>query len=157
MGVWDEIKTDNWQPSTNNWKPSNPKDVVGVRKAPLSTLSWPVVFEMGVGMMEGALKYGRHNYRDEGVCESTYLDAAMRHLAAHYEGEDIDPASGLPHITKALTSLMVLRDAQIQGKSKDDRPIRTVDQDWLGKLNQKASDLVDRYPEPKKPYTEKLI
>lgn len=137
-----------------NWKPSNPKDVLGVRKAPLSALSWPVIYEMGIGMLEGAMKYGRHNYRDEGVCFSTYLDATMRHLTLCWEGEDIDPDSGLSHITKALTSLMVLRDAMINNKLKDDRPIKVINPNWMSDMNLKASQLVDKYPEPKSPYTE---
>lgn len=153
----DERMEKEYNKNCSAWKPTNPKDVVGIRKAPLSTLSWPVIYEMGVGMMEGALKYGRHNYRDAGVCFSTYLDATMRHLAACQEGEDIDPVSGLHHITKAMTSLMVLRDAMINDKLKDDRPIKVANPKWLEELNQKASELVDKYPDPVKPFTEKEI
>ena len=49
----------------------------------------------------------------------------MRHLNEWWEGEDTDPASGLNHITKAITSLMVLRDSMIQDKFNDDRPPKT--------------------------------
>ena len=78
--------------------------------------------EVGVGMLEGSIKYGRHNYRAIGVRAEVYYDAARRHIDAWWEGEDIDPDSGLSHITKAICSLVVLRDAMIQGKLFDDRP-----------------------------------
>jgi hypothetical protein len=56
-------------------KDSNPKDVVGVRKAPLSCVPKTVVAELGVAMLEGASKYGRHNWREAGVRSSDRLDA----------------------------------------------------------------------------------
>lgn len=61
-------------------KPTNPKDSVGIRKAPMSTVSAVVMAEVGVAMLEGAAKYGRHNYRAVGVRASVYYDATLRHL-----------------------------------------------------------------------------
>lgn len=130
----------------NLCKPTNPKDMAAIGKAPMSYLSGPVLMEMGVGMMEGGLKYGAHNYRHSGVLASIYYDATMRHLISWFEGEDIDPDSGLSHITKAMTSLLVLRDAMIQGKFKDDRPIKTVDPKWLIELSKAAKALTEKYP-----------
>ena len=124
-------------------KSSNPKDIVGIRKAPMSTVSAPVLAELGVAMLEGASKYGRHNYRAVGVRGSVYYDATMRHLMGWWEGEDIDPDSGLSHITKAIASLAVLRDAMIQGKFTDDRPPRSVA--FYADLNDRAAAIVDRY------------
>lgn len=135
-------------------KPSNPKDVVGIKKAPLSVVPMPVVAEMGLGMMEGALKYGRHNYRAVGVRSSVYFDATMRHLISWWEGEDVDPDSGMSHIAKALCSLAVLRDAQIQGKAEDDRP--PISAKFYEELNEKAAKLMDRYGDRNpKHYTNK--
>lgn len=124
-------------------KSSNPKDMVGIRKAPMSTVSGAVMAEVGVAMLEGACKYGRHNYRAVGVSAAVYYDATMRHLMGWWEGEDIDPDSGLSHITKAIASLMVLRDAMIQSMFTDDRPPRSVPF-YLG-LNAGAAKIVDRY------------
>lgn len=140
-----------------NWKPTNPKDVVGIKKAAFSCVSMPVMLEVGVGMQEGAMKYGRHNYRDEGVAASTYFDATMRHLMDWWEGENLDPDSGLSHITKAIASLMVLRDAQINDLCTDDRPIRPLNPNWLKELNEKAARLVEKYPEPKAPFTHEPL
>jgi len=140
--------------NTESIKPSNPKDPVGVRKAPMSTLPAPVLFEMGLAMMEGARKYGRHNYRAVGVRASVYYDAFMRHVAAWWEGEDTDPDSGLPHLSKAGACLVVLRDSLRRGNCNDDRPPK-VDAGWVQGLNRLAADIVDRYPDAKTPFTEK--
>jgi Domain of unknown function (DUF5664) len=124
-------------------KPTNPKDMVGVRKVPMSTVPANVLAEVGVAMLEGASKYGRHNYRAVGVRGSVYYDGTMRHLMDWWEGQDLDPDSGMSHITKAITSLIVLRDAMIQGKFTDDRPPRS--KPFYPALNALAGDILDRY------------
>lgn len=135
-------------------KASNPKDVLGIRKVPYSTISQPVLAEVGVAMLEGALKYGRHNYRAIGVRASVYFDAeAARHMALWWEGEDIDPDSDMSHITKAIASLCVLRDAMIQGKMIDDRPPKSPP-GWQNELNRKVAALIAKYPNPVPPYIE---
>lgn len=134
-------------------KPTNPKDAVGIKKVPFSTIPMEVVAEIGIGMMEGAMKYGRHNYRAIGVRGSVYFDATMRHLVSWWEGEDIDPDSGLSHISKAITSLVVLRDSMLNGNLNDDRPPK-LPEEWIKPLNEKATNLVEKYPNPKQAYTE---
>jgi hypothetical protein len=134
-------------------KSTNPKDSVGVKKAYLSTVPMPMILEIGVAMLEGALKYGRHNYLIAGVRASVYYDAIMaRHMPAWWEGEDTDEESGLSHLTKAAACLVVLRSAQIYGKLIDDRPPHAP-KGWLLALNQKAAALIDKYPNPKPAYT----
>lgn len=134
-------------------KDSNPKDAIGIKKAPLSTLPMPVMFEIAAGMLEGACKYGRHNYRVIGVRSSIYYDATMRHLAAWWEGQDIDPDSGIHHVSKAIASLVVLRDAMLQDKVHDDRPPRAPE-DWMKQVQSKVDDILKRYPDPVPPYTQ---
>ena len=134
-------------------KDTNPKDAMGVAKVPLSTVSAPVLGELGLAMMEGALKYGRHNYRVSGVRASVYYDAALRHLTSFYEGEDIDPVSQLPHIVKVMACMAVLRDSQIQGNWVDDRPPKSPP-GWQEKLNEHAKWLLVQYPSPVPAYLE---
>jgi len=124
-------------------KSTNPKDAIGISKAPMSTVSAAVLAEVGVAMLEGASKYGRHNYRAAGVRSSVYYDATMRHLMAWWEGEDTDPDSGMSHITKAITSLVVLRDAMIQDMCTDDRPPRSAE--FYARLNTLASEVLARH------------
>jgi len=135
-------------------KPSNPKDAVGIKKAPLSTVPCTVMMELGVAMAEGARKYGRHNYRSIGVRASVYYDALMRHAMTWWEGENIDPDSGLNHITKAIATLVVLRDAMINNKWVDDRPI-SPPAGWIVPLNEATEKLIEKYPNPKEPFLAK--
>lgn len=137
-------------------KDTNPKDAVGVKKVPMSTVPAPVLMEVGLAMLEGARKYGRHNYRAAGVRASVYYDACMRHMMDWWEGEDIDPDSGLSHITKAIATLTVLRDSMIRQNWDDDRPPR-VKSGWLKDLNTKAGQIIDKYPDAKDAYTNKEL
>lgn len=134
-------------------KLSNPKDSCGVKKVPFSTVSAPVMAEIGLAMLEGALKYGRHNYRVVGVRASVYYDALLRHITAWWEGEDIDPDSGVNHVTKAIATLVVLRDAMLNDKLADDRPPKSK-AGWVAELNAKAAALIDKYPDPVAAFTE---
>lgn len=132
-------------------KETNPKDAVGVKKGYLSVIPLTVLYELGLAMLEGARKYGRHNYRISGVRGSVYFDAAHRHLAAWFEGEDTDPDSGLSHITKAIASLTVLRDSMIRKNWIDDRP-PSSDPNWMVEVNKKAEEIINKYPEAKEAF-----
>lgn len=138
----------------DNFKDTNPKDAVGTKKVPFGVLPLPVLGESALALLEGARKYGRHNWRIAGVRASVYIDAViMRHLSPFWEGEDIDPDSGLSHVTKAIAGLMVLRDSMIQGNWIDDRPPKSTE-GWKDELNKKAKDIIEKYPDAKAPYTE---
>ncbi len=136
-------------------KETNPKDAVGVTKAPLSCLPMQVIYEAGLGMFEGALKYGAFNYRVAGVRASVYKDAIDRHMNAWWEGQDIDPDSGMNHITKAITTLIVMRDAMLNNKFEDDRPPKVANPLWLDEMNEKTKALIAKYPNPLPRYTQK--
>lgn len=125
-------------------KDTNPKDAIGIRKAPLSCVPMQVVAEVGVAMLEGAAKYGRFNYRVAGVRASVYYDALQRHMMQWWEmGENIDKDSGVHHITKAIATLMVLRDAMINGKCNDDRP--PSGKHTYDALNAMSEQIIDRH------------
>lgn len=133
----------------------NPKDAQGVAKVPLHHVPSQVMMEVGLAMMEGARKYGSHNYRIAGVRTSVYYDALQRHVMAFWEGQDNDPDSGLSHITKAIATLVVLRDAYITGNVVDDRPPATQNVKWVEYLNAKSKALIEKYPVSKSAYTWK--
>lgn len=122
----------------------NPKDAIGSRKVSLSVLPIRVLWLVALAFLEGALKYGRFNFRGAGVRASVYFDAVVgRHLFGWWEGEDIDVESGLSHIDKAIAGLMVLRDSMLQGNWIDDRPPRMHTD--MGDLNERAAALIDRH------------
>ena len=134
-------------------KDTNPKDAVGTKKVPISTVPCGPILLAGLAMLEGARKYGRHNYRAAGVRASVYYDAVVgRHIMPWWEGQNIDPDSGLNHIDKAIAGLFVLRDSMLSGNWIDDRPVRNpID---LTDLNAKAAAIIDKYPDAKEPYTQ---
>lgn len=144
------------KPLLNNGdKATNPKDAVGTGKVPFSTVPSEVTAEVGLAMLEGARKYGRHNYRVAGVRASVYYDAALRHLTAWWEGQDIDPDSDLSHIVKCLACLYVLRDSQTIGNWVDDRPPSLPDKEtWINGLNEKAKALLEKHPNGAQTYTQ---
>ena len=134
-------------------KESNPKYACGVKKVPIHCVPTGPLLELGLAMLEGGCKYGTHNYRAVGVRASTYYDAVMaRHMPAWWEGEDIDPDSGVHHITKAIACLFVLRDSMLMGNFKDDRPIRYPKGLNIAELNQQAATIIEKYPDIKKPF-----
>ena len=132
----------------------NPKDIAGGLKLPFADIPGIVLAEVGVAMHEGARKYGAFNYRETPIAASAYYSAAQRHLLQWFElGEDIDDTCGLSHITKAIACLMVLRDAQINDRCKDDRPPSASPSHWR-QLELIAERLRDKYPDAKPRVTE---
>lgn len=102
-------------------KPTNPKDLIGSDKLPLHL--WPsAATALGsLGMLEGAVKYGRGNFREAGIRLSIYVDACKRHLDAYMEGEDNAPDTGTPHLANALACLGIIADALANEMLTDDR------------------------------------
>ncbi len=136
-------------------KDTNPKDAVGIKKPRLfSNVPANVIREASIAMMEGARKYGRHNYRVAGVRASVYYDAAIGHLNDYWEGEDIDPDSQLSHITKTIACLIVLRDAQLRNMCEDDRPPKSDVAGQRVELQKLVDDLFTKYPNPEPAYIE---
>ena len=140
----------------SNKKDTNPKEALGIRKVPLHAVPVKPLLELGLAMLEGGRKYGSHNYREAGVRYSTYFDATIRHLFAWWEGEDIDPDSGLPHIVKIMADMTVLRDSQHMGNGVDDRPVQYPNGINMEEFNQKASHIIDKYPECAKGFYQKI-
>lgn len=133
-------------------KNTNPKDVIGVTKSPTHLVPKPFLHAVGLALLEGALKYGANNWRVAGVRYSVYYDALQRHLSSWWEGEYLDPDSGLPHIVKAAACLAILFDSTLVGNANDDRPPPAGSR-WLGEMNDHARQLVKKYPDPKPPHT----
>lgn len=105
-------------------KDTNPKDVIGSNKLPLSIVPSTLTISASLGFLEGALKYGRFNWRIAGVRASIYLDALKRHIADYENGEDNDPHTGIPHLSNAAACIGILVDAKVCGKLNDDRAPR---------------------------------
>ena len=135
-------------------KESNPKYLEGIKKAPLHCIPTGPLFELGLAMLEGSRKYGRHNYRSIGVRASVYYDAATGHIIDWWEGEDIDPDSGVHHLIKAMACLLVVRDSMLMGNFNDDRPLRYPEKHGRADFNEQVKEIVDKIPNCVEPYLE---
>lgn len=76
--------------------------------------------EVAKVLANGAAKYGDHNWR-LGMKHSRLIGAALRHLHAHNDGQDIDAESGLPHLAHAACCLLFLTAYNAEGLGEDDR------------------------------------
>lgn len=110
--------------SANQEKPSNPKDIISTSKVPLDMCPDTLRVAVAAAFTEGALKYGKTNWRVAGVRSSVYKAALDRHMCAYWNGEDVDAESGMPHLWKAAACLAILIDAGTCGMLTDDRPPR---------------------------------
>lgn len=105
-------------------KPTNPKDVIGSSKLPLELVPDTAVAYMALSFLEGALKYGRFNWRIAGVRASIYAAAMRRHMKKWWNGEDADPKTGVHHLASVMACCAIVLDAKLVGKLTDDRPPR---------------------------------
>jgi hypothetical protein len=105
-------------------KNPNPKDSIGSSKVPMHL--WPMEATVlgTLGLLDGAGKYGRSNYLVAPVRASIYYDAAMRHLAKWFSGEETDEDSGIPHLGHVLACCAILVGAQAAGTLIDDRNVK---------------------------------
>lgn len=109
---------------TYDQKATNPKDAIGIGKLPLDLVPETGIAYAALAFLEGALKYGKFNWRIAGVRWSVYEAALKRHMAKVNAGEWEDPVTGVPHIASMLACLMIAADAKEAGKLIDDRPPR---------------------------------
>jgi hypothetical protein len=103
-------------------KPSNPKDAAATNRLDLSLFPATARAYGALAMVEGDQKYGGYNYRAAGVNASIYYAACGRHLDKWYNGEELDPKTGIPHLANAIACLAVLIDGIEVGNWTDDRP-----------------------------------
>lgn len=125
-------------------KSTNPKDLIGSDKLPFHLVPMTAVAYECLAFLEGALKYGRSNWRAAGVRFTIYYDACLRHLSKCMEGEWIDNESGIPHLGHARACLGIIIDAYEAGMLTDDRMFTKGD---YTALITKYSDEVKRLKE----------
>ena len=82
----------------------------------------PKVFLEAVAkaFMVGEKKYGRYNYY-KGHTASQLVAAAQRHLVAWFEGEELDPVDGQPHLGSVGACIAMLLKQQQLGTLNDNR------------------------------------
>lgn len=148
------IEQERYRVNEPSVKDTNPKDGIGLTKAAMSCVPLPAIYESALAMMEGALKYGRHNYRVAGVRYSVYFDAMQRHITSWFEGEDRAEDSGVHHLGHAMACCAILLDDQLRDEpiGNDDRPPE-AHKGFIAEFNRRVAELKQKHPNPKAPYT----
>jgi hypothetical protein len=98
-------------------KPTNPKDIVGSSKLDPGCVPDSITMGAAMAFLEGALKYGRFNWRVAGVRASIYHAAARRHLAKWWNGQDRDKKTRVHHLDSVIACLGIIRDAELVRKT----------------------------------------
>lgn len=115
-------------------KPSNPKDAIGISKVPMHLVPGSAKAYMAMAFLEGALKYGKYNWRIAGVRTSIYMDAFERHYEKFKNGEWADEKTRVPHLASMMACCAIILDADLCGKLTDDRPPRAPMSEFLDGL-----------------------
>ena len=89
-------------------------------KAPISLVPRSAIVAEAEVLGFGAQKYAAHNWR-KGMKWSRLGDAALRHLLAWIDGEDVDPETGLSHLAHLRCCAGFLIEYQAAGLGDDDR------------------------------------
>ncbi len=114
-------------------KPTNPKDSVGSAKLMLGLVPDTIQAHVALAFLEGALKYGRYNWRIAGVRASIYNDALERHRMKWWNGETRDKTTRVRHLANIIACAGILLDAELCGKLEDDRPPAAPIGDFIDK------------------------
>ncbi len=101
---------------------SNPKDIVGSKKTPLSLVPSEGIRQIALAMKSGADKYGVYNWRNKKVQTMIYIDAILRHTLEYLDREDKDKDSGLHPLAHVGANVVLLLDAIKHGNIIDNRP-----------------------------------
>ncbi len=117
----------------------NPKDQIGLTKAPLRLVPPALVIEVAAAMKNGAEKYGPYNWREQAVSLNVYIEAALRHIYAFMDGEEVAEDSGVKHIAHAAACLGIILDAASIDKLIDDRPTPGAAATLMGRQVQQAA------------------
>jgi hypothetical protein len=100
----------------------NPKTQFGLKKVPMHLVPPIAVAQMALAFQNGASKYGPFNWREKTISSTVYYGAAMRHLMAWFDGEDVAPDSGVHHLAHAMACCAMVMDGAHAGKLNDNRP-----------------------------------
>ena len=90
-------------------------------KPPLALLPMAGIRAVSLVQAYGHKKYGDFFNFKKGIQHSRAISCAMRHLAAHMDGETVDPESGELHLAHAATRILFLIQNMHDKTDRDDR------------------------------------
>lgn len=89
-------------------------------KPQMDLLDTTALVELAKVLDFGAKKYDRFNWK-AGIKWSRVISAAMRHITAFNNGEDVDPETGISHMAHAMCNCMFLLNYIKEHPELDDR------------------------------------
>jgi len=101
---------------------ANPKTAQGAKKVPLHLVPPALMHYSAAAFADGAEKYGPYNWREARISASTYYAAALRHMMAWWDGEEVAQDSGVHHLGHAAACLAMILDTMGSERLNDNRP-----------------------------------
>jgi hypothetical protein len=101
--------------------PDNPKKLYGDKKPALHLCPLSAQLAQWEAHMDGMLKYGEFNWRDQPVEAMTYIDAAMRHLRLYENGEELARDTQVQNLGAVMACCAILIDAAMHKTLIDNR------------------------------------
>lgn len=126
-------------------KATNPKDAIGGKKLPMHLIPGSAKAAMAMAFLEGALKYGKYNWRIAGVRTSIYIDSLERHLEKFKNGEDRDASTRVQHLASIMACCGIMIDAEVCGMLTDDRPPRAPVSEYIDSLVEHVAHLQELF------------
>lgn len=102
----------------------NPKTAIGVTKAPYHLVPPVAIHHTAAAFADGAKKYGPYNWREKRVSSSVYYGAALRHLTAWWDGEDLSQDAQVHHLGHVMACCAIILDGMGINMLNDDRPTK---------------------------------
>lgn len=107
---------------------NNPKTRAGgMNKLPLHLVPPRGLAHVALAFADGGLKYQPYNWHAERITASVYYGAALRHLNAWWEREDVAPDGVAHHLAHAAACLLMILDTMGTELLQDNRPPSTGD------------------------------
>lgn len=100
------------------WKDDSGKD-------PWHLLPFDALLAIVKVLAFGARKYGLRNW-ENGFAWSRAFAAAQRHASAWWQGEGVDPETGMSHLWHWGCCVLFLISFELRGVGVDDRPKRVA-------------------------------
>lgn len=94
-------------------------------KMRMDLISIRFLWYLGAVLTFGTDKYAARNW-EKGVAWSRLYGACIRHMTAWWNGEELDPETGLSHLAHAGFCIMALSEYEETHKELDDRPESTT-------------------------------
>jgi hypothetical protein len=79
-----------------------------IEKTQWRLLPWREIEEVARVLMYGNTKYKENDWQNVKNKREFYFDAAMRHITAWWNGERLDPESGLHHLAHAMCCMLII-------------------------------------------------